>query len=352
MKIDEMIQKAYENCATDVHMLPDCPVMFRINGRMTALEEEGVRPAELADMISELLNDRQREKLEEDGEIDTAVLISGCFRIRANIYRQQGGYAAALRILSSQIPTPEELEIPRPVVELTKENKGLVLITGETGSGKTTTLASLLNLIASRDTKHIITIEDPIEYLIPGGRSIVSQREIGSDAVSYAKAVKAAQRQDADVIFIGELSDMETITEAIAAAESGHLVFSSLYTNRTEDTLHRLIDIFPEYMRQQVRTQLAAVLKGVIARQLLPRCDREERSAVFEIMLEDKEIQTLLREDRISQISSVIEARRETGMQTMDDAILSAYMRSRISEETAIACANDADTMRRRMTIY
>lgn len=352
MKIDEIIQKAYEYHATDIHMLPNCPVMFRVNGKMTLPGEESIRQAELKEMISELLDGRQREQLEEDGEIDIAVLISGCFRIRINIYRQQGEYAAALRILSSQIPTPRELDIPQSVVELTKENKGLVLITGEAGSGKTTTLASLLNLIAGRDTKHIITIEDPIEYLIPGGKSIVSQREIGSDAVSYAKAVKAALRQDADVIFIGELSDMETITEAIAAAESGHLVFSSLYTNRTEDTLHRLIDVFPEHMRQQVRTQLATVLKGVIARQLLPRCDREERNAVFEIMLEDKEIQMLLRENRLSQIPSVMEARREAGMQTMDDAILSAYMKSRISEETAIAYANDTDTMRRRITIY
>lgn len=352
MKIQEILQQAYEMKASDIHMLPERPLMFRVNGKMTAIESENIQAADMKKIIKELLAAGQMEELEQEGEVDTAVSIAGFSRIRVNVYKQQGTYGVALRILSSTIPQPEELNLSQSILELTKENKGLVLITGEAGNGKTTTMASLLNFIAQRDTKHIITIENPIEYLIPSGSSLVSQREIGSDTKSYAKAVKAALRQDPDVIFIGELSDVDTITEAIAAAESGHLVFSSLYTNRTEDTLHRLIDIFPTHRRQQIRVQLADVLKGVVAQQLLPRSDKDGRSAVFEIMLADKEIQTLLREDRIEQITSVMEKKGNAGMQTMDDAILSAYMKSRISGDTAVAYAGNTEQMKQRITIY
>lgn len=352
MKIQEILQQAYEMKASDIHMLPDSPLMFRVNGKMTAVEGGNVQAADMKKIVKELLETGQIEELEQEGEVDTAVSVGDFSRIRVNIYKQQGTYGVALRILSSTIPKPEELNLPKSILELTKENKGLVLITGEAGNGKTTTMASLLDYIAKRDTKHIITIENPIEYLIPSGSSLVSQREIGSDTKSYAKAVKAALRQDPDVIFIGELSDVDTITEAIAAAESGHLVFSSLYTNRTEDTLHRLIDIFPTHRRQQIRVQLADVLKGVVAQQLLPRCDMDARNAVFEIMLADKEMQTLLREDRIEQISSLMEKKNAVGMQTMDDAILSAYMKSRISGDTAVGYASNTERMRQRITIY
>lgn len=352
MKIQEILQQAYEYKASDIHMLPESPVMFRVNGKMTSMGGEYVSTEDFKKLIQELLTKSQIQELEQDGEVDTAVSVAGFSRIRMNIYRQQGTYGAAFRILSSTIPEPEELNLPESIVELTNENKGLVLITGEAGNGKTTTMASLLSLIARRDTKHIITIENPIEYLIPCENSLVSQREIGSDTKSYAKALKAALRQDPDVIFIGELSDVDTITEAIAAAESGHLVFSSLYTNRTEDTLHRLIDIFPTHRRQQIRVQLADVLKGVIAQQLIPRCDVDERRAVFEILLADKDIQALLREDRLSQIPAMMEKKKSAGMQTMDDAILSAYMKSQISGDTAVAYATNTELMKQRITIY
>ncbi len=352
MNIKEVLEKAYEAKASDIHMLPECPVMFRINGKMSALSDTCIQASDMENFLKDILTKGQLKELEEEGEMDTAVTIPEFSRVRANVYRQRGTYAIAVRMLSSAIPSPKELELPESVVELTKESKGLVLITGEAGNGKTTTIVSLLHQIAEQETKNIITIENPIEYVLSHGKSMVSQREIGSDTKSYAKAVKSALRQDPDVIFIGELSDADTVLETIAAAEAGHLVFSSLHTNRTEDTLRRLIDIFPKHRRQQIRVQLGDVLKGVIAQQLLPRCDTKSRTAVFEIMLSDKEIQTLLRENRLSQIASVMEMKRNMGMQTMDDAILDAYMKCRISAETAEAYALDGERMKRRTRIY
>ncbi len=352
MNIREILEKAYQKKASDIHIIPGCPVMFRINGQMCAQEEICTEKTDIEHFLQELLTKEQFVTLEQEGEIDTAVTLPEFSRVRANIYRQQGIYAIAVRMLSATIPTPEELELPKAVTDLTKENKGLVLITGEAGNGKTTTIVSLLHKIAETETKNIITIENPIEYVIPHEKSMISQREIGSDTTSYAKAVKAALRQDPDVIFIGELSDADTILEAIAAAEAGHLVFSSLHTNRAEDTLHRLIDIFPEHRRQQIRVQLADVLKGIVAQCLVPYQQAEERKALFEIMSVDKEIQTLLREDRISQIPSAMESKKNVRMQTLDDALLEAYMKCQISAETAVSYAFDSERMKERTKIY
>lgn len=352
MKIIEILQRACEAKASDIHMVQDCPVMLRIHGKMNALEEDVVQASDIEEWVAELLTEMQLMELKKTGDIDTAVTIPGFSRVRANVYKQRGSYAIAIRLLSSIIPSPQELEVPDAVWKLTKENKGLILITGEAGNGKTTTIVSLLQEIAQNETKNIITIENPIEYMLPNGKSIVSQREIGSDTLSYAAAVKSALRQDPDVIFVDELSDAETILEVLAAAEAGHLVFSSLYTKSTEDTLNRLIDVFPVHRRQQIRVQLASVLKGVIAQQLLPRSDENSRSAVFEIMLMDKEIQALLTEDRIAQIHSALENKKDLGMQTMDDAILSAYMKCRITNETAISYAVDTENMRKMTQIY
>lgn len=352
MKIEEILQMAYEAKASDIHLLADTPVMFRINGKMTAQEVEGHSKEQIEELLKSVLTKEQWQELEDEGEVDSAVSLEGFSRIRINAYRQRGSYAASLRILSSQIPTPEELHLPKSIVALTKETKGLVLITGEAGSGKTTTLASLLHAIAQNETRHIITIENPIEYLLPHGKGMVSQREIGTDTKDYAKALKAALRQDPDVIFVGELSDTETIEEAIKAAETGHLVFSSLCTNQTEDTLRRLIEVFPEHRRQQIRVQLSSVLKGVIAQQLLPRCDKDGRRAVFEIMLMNKSLRTLLREDKIPQMISVLEQQEFNGMQTMDEAIRAAYMKMQISEDTAVNYAQNPELMRTKISIY
>ncbi|MBO5303126.1 MAG: PilT/PilU family type 4a pilus ATPase [Lachnospiraceae bacterium] len=352
MKIEEILQKAYAANASDIHLLAGTPVMFRIHGKMVSQDGAALLEDEIEEMIQAVISKEQWKELQEEGEIDVAFSLEGFSRIRINAYSQRGSYGAALRILSSKIPTPKELHLPDAIVKLTQETKGLVLITGEAGNGKTTTIASLLHAIVQNDTKHIITIENPIEYLLPHGKGMVSQREIGTDTKSYANALKAALRQDPDVIFVGELNDIETIEEAIKAAETGHLVFSSLCTNQTEDTLSRLIEVFPEHRRQQIRVQLSAVLKGVIAQQLLPRCDKEERRAVYEILLMDKNMRTLLREDKIPQMIAALEQEKVEGMQTMDEAIRSAYMKMQISEETAVTYARNPELMRTKISIY
>lgn len=352
MKVEDILQKAYEKKASDIHLIANSPIMFRINGKLLPQSEDILIGQELEDILKTVFTKQQWQELEQDGELDSAVSLEGFCRIRVNAYRQRGSYAAALRILSSKIPTPEELHLPEILLEMAKMSKGLVLITGEAGSGKSTTLASLMNYIAQNETKNIITIENPIEYLLPHGKGLVSQREIGTDTKSYANAVRAAMRQDPDVIFVGELNDTETIEEVIKAAETGHLVFSSLCTNQTEDTLRRIIEIFPEHRRQQIRVQLSAVLKGVISQQLLPRCDIEGRSAVYEILRMDKNMRILLREDRIQQMMIALENQELEGTQTMDGAILSAYMKMQISADTAVTYAQNPEEMRARICIY
>ncbi|MBO5372698.1 MAG: PilT/PilU family type 4a pilus ATPase [Lachnospiraceae bacterium] len=352
MKIEEILQNAYDKKVSDIHMIADSPIMFRIHGKMVPQSEDICLVQEIEDMLKSVFTKEQWQELEEEGEFDSAVSLKGVGRIRINAYRQRGTYAAALRILSSQIPTPEELKLPKSILALTKKSKGLILITGEAGSGKSTTLASLMNYIAQNETKNIITIENPIEYLLSHGKGIVSQREIGTDTKCYANAVRSAMRQDPDVLFVGELTDTEIIEEVIKAAETGHLVFSSLCTNQTEDTLRRLIEVFPEHRRQQIRVQLSAVLRGVISQKLLPRCDMEGRSAVYEILYMDKNMQNLLREDKIPQMISALENQETEGMQTMDDAILSAYMKMQISADTAVTHAQNPESMRAKTRIY
>lgn len=352
MNLKEVLVKAYELQVSDIHFMPDCPVMFRKNGKMRIYSEEKILASDMESILQVFLKKEHRERLEEQGEVDTAVTITGFSRLRVSIYKQMGSYGAVVHILSLEIPSPEELELPSSILKFSNESKGLILINGEAGSGKTTTIASLLCQIVAEEAKNIITVENPVEYLLPHGIGMISQREVGSDTKTFAEAVKAAIRQDADVLYIGELSDTDTIFEALNFAEAGHLVFASMCTAGTEDTLHRLIDLFPEERRSQIRVQLAGVLKGIVTQQLLPRSDVEARSAVFEIMLPDKEIRMLLREGRISQILSIMENKNECGMQTMDDAVLSAYMKSRILEETAVNYARDKERMQRRMRIY
>ena len=352
MTLKEILLQAYERHASDIHIMTGSPVMFRVNGTLAAYREEPVIASDMEEILNVFLNKTQRNMLDAKGEFDTAVTIAGFSRLRVSLYRQSGEYGAAVHMLSLEIPTPDELELPMAAQKLTEAGKGLILVTGEAGSGKTTTVASLLDKIAKTQAKHIVTVENPIEYLLPRGMGMASQREIGSDTKSYADAIRAAMRQDADVIYISEISDPDTALAALAAAEAGHLVIASLYTGRAEDTLKRLSDLFPEQRRRQAYAQLSGVLRGIVAQQLLPRCDGASQSAVFEIMLVDKEMQALLLEGRFSAVSSAMEKKREAGMQTMDDAILEAYMKSRILAQTARQYATDKERMRQRMQIY
>jgi twitching motility protein PilT len=349
MRIEEVLKLAQETNASDIHISPGNPLMLRIDGELVPQGRVNLRPDDISEMIRPLMSVEQISQMNRIGELDFAFSVEGFSRIRANVYKQRGTYAAALRILSYDVPGPEELGIPQAVVDLTDKKRGLVLVTGATGTGKSTTLASLIEIIATKERKNIITLEDPIEYLHTNKRSIVSQREIGSDTQSYANALRAALRQDPDVILVGEMRDLETIATAITAAETGHLVFSTLHTNSAADAIDRVIDVFPPHQQQQIRIQLAGVLEGVIAQQLLPRSDTNGRVAAFEVMLANAAIRNLIREGKSYQIPSIIQTNKKEGMQTMDDCITNLYFRNQISSRTAIGFALDSDAMRTKI---
>jgi len=352
MTIEEILRLAKEIDASDIHMAPGSPLMFRINGRLVPQNDEIMKPADVDVIIKMIMTKEQLADLERIGELDFAFSIPGFSRVRVNVFSQRGTYAASLRILSYDVPSPESLGIPASFVELTNKKRGLVLVTGTAGSGKSTTLASMIEVIAERDYKNIITIEDPIEYLHSHKKSIVSQREIGVDTDNYANGVRAALRQDPDVIMVGELYDMETISMALAAAETGHLVFSTLHTSNTVDAIERIIDVFPPHQQQQIRVQLASALRGVIAQQLLPRSDIRGRIAAYEVLIANPEVRNLIRDNKNHHIPSLIGKSRKAGMQTMDDAILDIYMRSQISMDTAISYAQDPDSMEQKVRIF
>lgn len=350
-EIETYLREGNSRGASDIHMAPGSPVMFRIDGELIPASEEKIKPFQIEEMIDPLLTEEQKQELKNNGELDFAYSIAGFHRVRFNVYRQRGTYAVALRILSFEIPEAKSLGIPNSVIDLTNRKRGLVLVTGPTGSGKSTTLASLIHIISTTYPKTIITLEDPIEYLHPHSRSIVLQREIGYDSRTYASALRAALREDPDVILVGEMRDLETISIAITAAETGHLVFSTLHTNSAAATVDRVIDVFPPHQQQQTKVQLSGVLEGIIAQQLLPR-EGGGRVAAYEVMLATPAIRNLIREGKSFQIPSMIQTSKKMGMQTMDDAIYDLYMRSLIQAEDAITFAQDPAAMRQKVTVF
>lgn len=350
-QIEAFLREGNSRGASDIHMAPGSPVMFRIDGELIPATEEKIKPFQIEEMIDPLLTEEQKAELQENGELDFAYSIAGFHRVRFNVFRQRGTYAVALRILSVQIPDARSLGIPESVIDLTDRKRGLVLVTGPTGSGKSTTLAALIHIISEKYSKTIITLEDPIEYLHPHSRSIVLQREIGYDSKTYATALRAALREDPDVILVGEMRDLETISIAITAAETGHLVFSTLHTNSAAATIDRVIDVFPPYQQQQTKVQLSGVLEGVIAQQLLSR-EGGGRVAAYEVMLATPAIRNLVREGKSFQIPSMIQTSKKLGMQTMDDAIYDLYRRRQIQAEDAVIFAQDPASMRQKVALY
>lgn len=349
MQIQDILTLAQENKASDIHISPGNPVMLRIDGDLEPFGEQKLMPNDIDEMLRPLMSNKELNHLEEVGELDFAFSVPGFSRIRANVFRQRGTFAAALRILSYDVPSAETLGIPKSVIELTEKKRGLVLVTGATGSGKSTTLASLIEIIANRDRKNIITLEDPIEYLHTNKKAIVCQREIGCDTLSYTNALRAALRQDPDVILLGEMRDADTITTAITAAETGHLVFSTLHTNNSSDAIDRILGSVDPEKQQQIRLQFSSVLEGVVAQQLMPRCDRDGRVAAFEVLLATPAVRNLIRESKTMQIPSIIQTSKKEGMQTMDDCILSLYFQNIISEKTAIEYAFDEDYVKSKL---
>lgn len=347
--IEELLILAKEKGASDLHITVGIPPKCRINGELKNLKFDKFLPDDTSAVIMPLLTDHFKHILEEKGEVDFSYSIPNLGRYRVNIFKQRGSYAAAIRLVGTTVPTPEELRIPDSVIELTKKKRGLVLVTGPTGSGKSTTLASLIDVINTNYNTHVITLEDPIEYLHQHKKSIVNQREIGLDTHSYANALRAALREDPDVILVGEMRDLDTISIAITAAETGHLVFSTLHTIGAANTIDRIIDVFPPHQQQQIRIQLASVLESVISQQLIPSSNGKGRVAAFEIMHGNAAIRNLIREAKSHQITSIIQTNKKIGMETMDDAIYNLYINRKIDADKAIHFAQDPIALERKL---
>ncbi|MEG2382888.1 MAG: type IV pilus twitching motility protein PilT [Oscillospiraceae bacterium] len=335
--------------ASDIHISANLPACARVDGEIVHLNEDLYAPGDIIEIVKSIVSDNQYNTLVTDGEVDFAYSIPNVGRFRVNVFHQRGSLAMATRILNLTIPTPEQLRLPPAVVSMTEKRRGLVLVTGPTGSGKSTTLASLIDVINRNHSYHIITLEDPIEYLHRHGKSIVNQREMGTDSKGYVPALRAALRQDPDVILVGEMRDLETISIAVTAAETGHLVLSTLHTVGAANTIDRIIDVFPPYQQQQIRTQLADVLECVISQQLIPKADGKGRVAAIEVMLANSAIRNHIREGKTFQIPTVIQTNRKAGMITMDEALLELYTRGEISRESALFFSQDRITMSKRV---
>ncbi len=349
-QIQDILREAKEQGASDVHITVGLPPKMRLNGKLIALENYGRMMSDnTSEIVNEIMNEKQLAKLEENGQHDMSFSVPGVGRYRLNVFKQRGSYAMAFRVVATQIPSAAELGIPETVMDLYKKKRGLVLVTGPTGSGKSTTLASIIDMINNNRESHVITLEDPIEFTYQHRMSIVNQREIGTDSNNYASALRAALREDPDVILVGEMRDLETISTAITAAETGHLVLSTVHTIGASDTVDRLIDVFPSHQQQQIRIQLAGVLEAIVSQQLLPCSDGVSRIAAFEVLHINGAVRNLIREGKSHQLITYMQTYRKQGMITMDDAILDLYRAQKITREVAVQFAQDPDTMQNKM---
>jgi twitching motility protein PilT len=350
LTINDLLVVAQEKKASDLHITVGVSPKCRINGELVDMGFDKLSPEDTETLIMPIVPSRLKEKLITNGEVDFSYSIAGLGRYRVNVFKQRGSFALVIRIINMTIPSPEALGLASSVVDLAKKKRGLILVTGPTGSGKSTTLSSLIDVINTNQNNHIITLEDPIEYIHRHKKSVVNQREVGIDSLSFASALRAALREDPDVILVGEMRDLETIEIAITAAETGHLVLSTLHTIGATSTIDRIIDVFPPHQQQQIRIQLSAVLEAVISQQLIPTLDGKGRVAAFEIMHSIPAIRNLIREGKSHQITSFIQTNKRIGMQTMDDAVFELYLKGRISSEQAMLFAQDISTMERKLS--
>jgi twitching motility protein PilT len=349
--IHQLLKIMIDNEASDLHITTGTPPQLRIDGSLRTVS--GLPPLTASDtkeLCYSILTDVQKRKFEEENELDLSFGVKGLSRFRANIFMQRGAVAGAFRAIPYKIRSFEELGLPPIVNELTKKPKGLILVTGPTGSGKSTTLAAMIDRINSERHEHIVTIEDPIEYLHPHKGCIVNQREVGSDTQSFKKALKYALRQDPDVVLIGEIRDLETIETALTMAETGHLVLATLHTNSCVQTINRIIDVFPPYQQPQIRAQLSFVLEGVLSQMLIPKRTGKGRILALEIMVPNPAIRNLIREEKIHQIYSQMQVGQiKFGMQTMNQSLFSLYQRGMITLDDAVGRSSDPDELRQMM---
>jgi twitching motility protein PilT len=344
--IDDLLVKCVEHDASDLHMAVGSPPVMRVRGQLERLPEVAkLTPDETRDLIYGILSTDQQKTLETSRQLDFSYSVPGVARFRVNAYFQRQSLGAAFRLIPARIRGLDELRMPEKLYDLTDKPRGLVLVTGPTGSGKSTTLAALLDRINHVRAEHILTIEDPIEFLHWHRSCIVNQREIGSDATSFAEGLRAALRQDPDVILVGEMRDLETIQTALTAAETGHLVFATLHTQSAPSTIDRIIDVFPAGQQGQIRVQLAATLQGVVTQNLVPTADGRGRVAALEILLPDDAVRNLIRQAKVEQVYSVMQTSTLKGMQTMEQSLADLVLKRVITPEAAFSRTSRPDQL-------
>lgn len=352
MLIEELLEMTVQMGASDLHISSDLPPIIRVDGKLLRTEHSPLTPDDVESLIFPMLSNEQRRTLEQTWELDLSYGIHGLGRFRVNVYKDKGSYAAAFRTINSIIPNFESLGLSSIVKRITEKPRGLILVTGPTGSGKSTTLASMIDYINENRSEHILIIEDPIEFVHYSKKSVVHQRELGQDTRSFANALKSALREDPDIILVGEMRDLETIALALTAAETGHLVMGTLHTASASQTIDRIIDVFPEAQQQQIRIQLSSSLLGVFSQTLLPKLEddgvnKKGRVMAQEILIVNSAIANLIREGKTAQIYSAIQTGSQFGMQTLETSLKELYLRSKITLEDALSKSQRPDEFKR-----
>jgi twitching motility protein PilT len=353
MELNEILQVALKGGASDIHLKAGLPPMFRVDGSLVPLKEaRRLPPEEIARMGFGIMSDLQKERFKQTNEVDLAYGVPGLGRFRVNVFQQRGTIGVVLRVIPFRIQSIEQLVLPKVLEKISMEERGLILVTGTTGSGKSTTLAAMVDHINANETCHIMTIEDPIEFLIRDKRSVINQREVGVDTLSFAQALKSALRQDPDVILVGEMRDMETIETALTASETGHLVMSTLHTLDATETINRVISAFPPYQQKQVRLQLGSVLKAVVSQRLVPRSDGRGRVAAVEVLISTARVRELIEDkDRTREIPDAIAQGHQTyGMQTFDQSLMLLLKQQVIAYDEALRQATNRDDFALRVS--
>lgn len=347
LNMHQLLKTMVENGSSDLHITTGTSPQIRIDGHITPLKIPALQPNDTKQLCYSILTDAQKRKFEEENELDLSFGVKGLARFRGNIFLQRGAVAGVFRLIPYKILSMEELNLPPICKELSRKPRGLILVTGPTGSGKSTTLASIIDAINTDRHEHIVTIEDPIEFIHPHKKCIVNQREVGSDTVSFKRAIKSILRQDPDVVLLGELRDLETIESALTIAETGHLCFATLHTNSCVQTINRIVDVFPTNQQQQVRTQLGFVLEGVLSQSLLPKASGKGRALALEVMIPNAAIRSLIRDDKIHQIYSQMQMGQDKyGMQTLSQSLFMLYHTKQVTMEMALMRAADPDELK------
>ena len=344
--LPDLLKTLVEMDGSDLHIATNTPPQIRVNGRLQRLPLPELQPSETKGLVYSVLTDTQKKRFEETLELDFSFGIRGLARFRCNLFNQRGAVGAVYRLIPEKIRSFGDLGLPSVLGSLAERPRGLVLVTGPTGSGKSTTLAAMIDKINSERHEHILTIEDPIEYIHPHKNCLVNQREVHSDTNSFTNALRAALREDPDIVLIGEMRDLETVESALKIAETGHLTFGTLHTNSAAQTINRIIDIFPANQQSQIRTQLSLVLEGIVCQALLPRADGKGRVVSLEILVPTPAIRNLIRDDKIHQIYGAMQAGQEKlGMQTANQSLVSLHQRRLISLETALGASSNRDEL-------